>query len=68
VAVEGRVRVESDYDEELQRLANSEILLARGHRDGRNNWYRSSHGLILFRLMVHPLQPGAVSPCPVQGA
>jgi hypothetical protein len=50
------------------RLASGEILLARGHRDRRRDWYRLGPGLVLFRLVVPPIQPGAVGLYLVQGA
>jgi hypothetical protein len=38
------------------------ILLTCGHQDGRKDRCGSGLGLVLFRLVVHPLQPGEVGP------
>jgi hypothetical protein len=40
--------------------ARRETLLVRGHRDGRKDRYGLGLGLVLFRLVVHSLQRGAV--------
>jgi hypothetical protein len=37
-------------------LAGGEIILARGHQDGRKDQYGLNSGLVLFRLMVTPFQ------------
>jgi hypothetical protein len=46
---------------------SGKILLARGYRDGRENRYRSGSGLVLFRLMVPPLQLEVMGPYLVRG-
>jgi hypothetical protein len=46
----------------------SEILLACGHRDGRKDQYGLGPGLVLFRFVISPLQPGAVGPYPIRSA
>jgi hypothetical protein len=44
------------------------ILLACGYRGGREDRYESFPGLVLFGLVVPPLPPRVVGPCPVQSA
>jgi hypothetical protein len=43
-------------------LAGGEILPAHGHQDGRKDWCGTVQVLVLFRLVVPPLQPGVVAP------
>jgi hypothetical protein len=38
-------------------LGGGEILLVRGYRDDREDRYGSGLGLVLFKLVVTPLQP-----------
>jgi hypothetical protein len=45
-----------------------EILPTQGYHDGREDWYGLFLGLVLFRLVVPPLQQGVVRPYQVQGA
>jgi hypothetical protein len=40
----------------------SEILFVHSHRGGREVWYRLGSSLVLFRLMVPPLQSEVVGP------
>jgi hypothetical protein len=39
--------------------ACDKILLTHGHRDRRKDRYRSNPGLVLFQLVVPPLQSGS---------
>jgi hypothetical protein len=48
-------------------LTDGEILLTRGCRDEIKDRYGSCPDLVLFRLVVPPLQPGVVGPYPVWG-
>jgi hypothetical protein len=48
-------------------LTDGEILLARGRRDESKDRYGSGPDLVLFRLVVPPLQPGVVGSYPVWG-
>jgi hypothetical protein len=61
------MHVELGYEEELQRATGGKILLARGHQDGRKGRYGSGSVLVVFRLVVPPLQPGEVCPYLVGG-
>jgi hypothetical protein len=45
-----------------------EILHVHCYCDGREDQYRLFSGLVLFTLVVPPLQPGEVGPYPVWGA
>jgi hypothetical protein len=49
------------------RQAGTETLLVCGHRDGRNDQYGLGPSLVLFRLVVSPLQPGAVGSYLIRG-
>jgi hypothetical protein len=40
-----------------------EILPVHDYRDGGEYWYGSFPGLVLFRLVALPLQPGVVGQC-----
>jgi hypothetical protein len=44
------------------RQIGGEILPICGYHDGREDRYRSFLGLVLFRLVTTPLQPGVVEP------
>jgi hypothetical protein len=46
-------------------LTDGEILLTRGHRDESKDRNGSGPDLVLFRLVVPPLQSGVVGPYPV---
>jgi hypothetical protein len=48
------------------RLTCGEILLAHDYRDRGTYWCRLLMCLVLFRLVVPPLQPGVVGPYPLQ--
>jgi hypothetical protein len=48
-------------------LTGGKILSAHGHLCGGKEWCRLLPGLVLFRLVVPPLQPGVVGPYPVWG-
>jgi hypothetical protein len=49
------------------RLIGSEILPTRGYPDGREYWCGLVLGLVLFRLVVPPLQHGVAGPYLVWG-
>jgi hypothetical protein len=46
-------------------VTGGEILPAHGYWDEKNDWCGVLSGLVLFRLIVHPLQIGVVGPYPV---
>jgi hypothetical protein len=48
-------------------LTGGKILSAKGYRDRRKYWCGLHPGLVLFRLVIHPLQLGVVGPYPVWG-
>jgi hypothetical protein len=48
-------------------LTGDEILPASGYCDGGKDWCRLLLGLVLFRLVVPPLQLGVIGPYLVQG-
>jgi hypothetical protein len=45
-----------------------EMLPVGGYRDGKEDLYGLLSGLVLFRLVAPPLNPGAVGPYPIRGA
>jgi hypothetical protein len=47
-------------------LTGGEILPTHSYRDKGWYWCRLLPGLVLFRLVVHPLQPGVVGPYLIQ--
>jgi hypothetical protein len=49
-------------------LTGGEIMSILSHRDGRKDRCELGLSLVLFRLAVPPLQPGAVGPYLVRGA
>jgi hypothetical protein len=46
-------------------LVGGKILTVRRYCDGREDRYALFSGLVLFRLVAPPLQPGVVGPYPV---
>jgi hypothetical protein len=48
-------------------LAGGEILPACGYQDEGMDWCRLLGGLVFFRLVVSPLQPGVVVSYPARG-
>jgi hypothetical protein len=56
------VRVEPGYEEDLWWLDRQQNPAPQGYRDGTKDQYGSGLGLVLFRLVVPPLQSGVVGP------
>jgi hypothetical protein len=50
------------------RQEGGEILLVCGYHDGREVRYGSGPGLVMFRLVVYPLQPGVLGLYLIWGA
>jgi hypothetical protein len=46
-------------------LTGGKILPTHGHLDREKDWFELLLGLVLFRLVVPPLQPGVVGTYPV---
>jgi hypothetical protein len=49
-------------------LTGGKILPAHDYRDNGMYWHGILLGLVLFRLVVPPLQAGIVGPYPIRGA
>jgi hypothetical protein len=47
--------------------ARGEILPIHSYHEGREDWYGSFLGLVLFKSVAPPLQPGVVGPYLVWG-
>jgi hypothetical protein len=51
----------------LTELIGGKILPTRGYRDGGKDWHRLLPGLVLFRLVIPPLQPKVMGPYVIHG-
>jgi hypothetical protein len=61
------VRVHPGWEGEAERADDDEILLTHDYCNGGTCWRGLFPGLILFRLVVPPLQIGVVKPYLIQG-